>query len=299
MDNALVVAAYGKRLLVETPDHRLWPAFSRNRKLRPVCGDRVQCATAGDEAVVSAIAPRSSCLWRHDVRRGRRPVAANLDTLVVVSANRPATTAEQLDRYLALAALQGLDALLVLNKIDLPDAGQRRALAEYARLGYHMAAVSARDETGMAALAQALAGRHSALVGLSGVGKSSLINALIPDHAARTAALSAASGEGRHTTTAARLYPLQTQGWVIDSPGVRDIRLWPMPAAELARGFVEFRPYLGRCRFNDCRHQQEPDCAVRAAVAAGMIAQRRYASFTELAARLNDSGPTTGADAGR
>lgn len=286
---AVVVAAYGRHMLLELPDGRLIPASPRNRRVRAVCGDWVDYTMDGDKAVATAIRPRQGVLWRQDERRGRRPIAANLDTLVIVTAPAPPATLEQIDRYLAIAALLELRPLLVANKADLEPV----TLDEFALLGYPVLATSVKSRAGLNDLAAALRGRRAALTGLSGVGKSALITALIPDYEARSGALSAGSGEGRHTTTAARLYRLPSGGSLIDSPGVRDIRLWPMPAAELAQGFREFRPHISGCRFRDCRHDREPGCALREAVARGEIGVRRYRSYLGLAARLETASGAT------
>lgn len=278
-----MAAAYGRRMLLELPDGRLVQGFPQQRGIRAVCGDRVDIATAGGETVVIRIHRRRGVLWRHDERRGRRPVAANLDTMAIVIAPEPPVAPSQIDRYLAIAELLELHPMLIANKCDIGTV----ATDEFVALGYQVHAVSAHTGAGLERLAAALRGRHAILSGLSGVGKSALITALIPDYEARSSALSTASGEGRHTTTTARLYPLPEGGHLTDSPGVRDIRLWPMPPSELARGFREFRTWLGRCRFRDCRHDHEPGCALRAAVAQGDISERRYRSFLELAARLD------------
>lgn len=288
---ATVVAAFGRRLLLETDDLNLHRAIVRNRRLRPLCGDRVLAMLQQGDAVIESILARRSELWRQDKNKIKRVVAANIDCLVLVAAPEPDTSAAQIDRYLALAELCGLNAIIVQNKCDLDSsAGWRENLREFEQLGYPVLPCSAKQATGLTQLQQALGTRHAVMAGLSGVGKSSLINALIPDIEARTSALSSASGEGRHTTTASRLYRLPSGGWIIDAPGVRDIRLWSMPAAELARGFCEFTPFLGHCKFNDCRHQKEPGCALREAVAQGLVSQRRFQSYSALAQRLESGG---------
>lgn len=241
---------------------------------------------AGD-SVIEAIEPRVTQLLRQDKAQGQRAVAANVNCMLVVATPAPVTRAEQIDRYLAIAELCGLEPILLANKADLPTySAWASELAEFSRLGYTLLACSTKTQQGLAALEQAIAGKHSVLAGLSGAGKSSLINALIPDIDTRTAELSAASGEGRHTTTASRLYRLPRSGWIIDAPGVRDIRLWPMHARELAHGFIEFCEYLGQCRFNDCQHDNEPQCALRQAVEDGAVSARRYASFRKLVTLL-------------
>lgn len=284
---ATVAASYGRRLLVETDDLVLHRAIVRNRKLRPLCGDRVGVLLQAGDAVIEKIEPRSTCLWRQDKVRGKRPVAANIDTMLIVATPHPRTSAEQIDRYLAIAQLCGLNAIIVQNKSDL-DAYPLWAETcnEYKVLGYETLACSVKTGTGLEKLRTRLGSSHAVMAGLSGAGKSSLINALIPDIETRTSALSAASGEGRHTTTASRLYRLPTGGWIIDAPGVRDIRLWPMPANELIRGYPDLLAYAGQCRFNDCCHRDEPHCAVRAQAETGNIKPRRYRSYCELSARL-------------
>lgn len=283
--SAVVAAAYGRHMLLEFSDGRLVPAAPRNRRIRTVCGDAVDYTMDGDRAVVTAIHPRQGVLWRQDERHERRLVAANVDTLVIVTAPEPPVAPEQIDRHLAIAELLSLRPLPVANKSDLAAV----PLTEFAELGYPVFHVSAVTGAGLDGLARALAGQRAVLTGLSGVGKSALITALVPEYEARSAALSSGGG-GRHTTTAARLYPLRGGGSLIDSPGVRDIRLWPMPAAELARGFREFRPHIGDCRFRDCRHDREPDCALREAVQRGLVGERRYRSYLALAARLDTAG---------
>lgn len=285
-----VAAVHGRRALVDADYGGLRSALLAARRLQPVCGDRVALTGSGENLRITAIEPRAGRLWRHDNRRGRRLLAANVDDLAIVVAPRPRVRPEQIDRYLAVAELLGLSALLVRNKADLADAALDAELDELGALGYSTVIA---DQAATGALAEALTDRVAALVGLSGVGKSTLIDRLVPDHELRTAELSAASGEGRHTTTTTRLYRLPGGGAVIDSPGVRDIRLWPMTADELAAGFRELRPYLGTCRFRDCRHGEEPGCALRQAAADGAVSARRYASFRELAMRL--AGEAAGA----
>lgn len=281
-----MVAVHGRRVLVETAGGGVHPALIASRRTQVVCGDRVRLASDGDSYRIDSVQPRRGQLWRHDAR-GKRLVATHMDCLVVVAAPAPPVSPAQIDRYLAIAALLDLSAVLVRNKADLPAAGMDRDLAEFSALGYPLVTASAKATDGVRGLAAALAGTSAALVGLSGVGKSSLIAALVPAAQVRTAALSQGSGEGRHTTTAARLYRLAGGASVIDSPGVRDVRLWPMPPSELIHGFIELAPLAADCRFRDCRHDGDAGCAVRAAAQAGTVSMRRYRSFIELAARLS------------
>jgi ribosome biogenesis GTPase len=216
--------------------------------------------------------------------RGARVVAANIDTLVaVVAAKAPDPRTESIDLLLALAEADRLDAVLVLNKLDLDGAREQAGtLAElYRRVGYPVYEVSAQTGEGMEDLAVVLRRGTSVLVGSSGAGKSSLLNALEPGLALSTGELSRRGDRGRHTTVSARLIPLSGGGTVADTPGFEDVRVWGLDASELPHCFPEFRP-LDACRFRNCSHIHEPDCAVRAAVANGTVAASRYESYLSI-----------------
>lgn len=282
-DTGRVVSAFGKRLTVEDDRGRQWPAFVARRGLRVVCGDRVVFEPAGDdaEAAVTDRLPRTNELTRPD-RRGRVEVlAANIDRIVVVVAPEPPTDPFVTDRYLAAAETMGCDAVVVVNKSDLP-AGDDLPLEEYARLGYPVLRVSAASGEGLEALGRSLAGHTSILVGQSGVGKSSLVNALVPGGSAAIQSLSRSTGEGRHTTTASVLHALPEGGGLIDSPGVRDYAPALDDPAIAVQGFREIGRLAGECRFGNCRHLREPGCAVKAAVESGAISRRRYESYRRL-----------------
>jgi ribosome biogenesis GTPase / thiamine phosphate phosphatase len=280
----LVLASYGRGVLVQAGDAMLNCAL-KGRRQRIVCGDRVQwsSAAAEDPPVVDAVEPRRNLLERIDARGRAEPVAANLDRVAVVVACEPAPDWFLVDRYWAAARLKDLSVLLLVNKADLGAGALESELAAYRRLGLACPEISARTGAGIAELRAALAGETTLLVGQSGVGKSSLVNALVPDAAAQTAALTREM-EGRHTTATARRYRLDmgVGSAVIDAPGVRDFA----PPASLARaaelGYAEVHAAAADCRFNDCRHLQEPGCAVRARVAAGSIMARRYESYRRL-----------------
>jgi len=283
------VVNYGRHLLIEAND-TLMPAVTRGRRLRPVCGDHVRwLASDNGQAVIEEILPRHGELLRHDPRQGHRILAANVDILLLVMAIRPEPDTALLDRYLVAGEALGLELHLVFNKADLLDESQKKywqqVLAPYCANGYTLHWTAAKRAEGLQELLNCLSGNCGILLGQSGVGKSSLIKALVPDHAPRTQALSQASGQGQHTTTATRLYrlPVENGGSIIDSPGVRDFRLWNLAQAELAQCFREFRPLLGQCRFSNCRHLQEPGCAVTAAVKEGRVNSSRYASYKQLA----------------
>lgn len=247
-------------------------------------------ATSAREGIITRVLERATTLVRPDRNNRGRPVAANLDQIVVVVAGKPRFEPAMLDRYLVAAELMGATPVIVVNKLDLLDAqGLARLeqrLAAYRQLGYCLLYTSTRTADGLKDLHAQLKSHTSILVGQSGVGKSSLVQALLPDLEVRVGALSQATGLGRHTTTAAQLYHLPDGGDLIDSPGVRDFGLCPVPVEELANGFAEFRPYLGQCRFHNCRHLNEPGCAVQAAARQGHISRSRLESYQELASTM-------------
>ncbi len=264
----------------------------------PVVGDAVQFirrADGGGEIV--RVLPRRNALSRRSAvpMPGARPheqvVAANLDLVVpVFAAANPEPRWRLLDRYLALAELIEAPALICITKSDLARDGGgdlpaelSAALAEYRRIGYPVAITSAQDGSGIAGLRQALSGRMSVLLGKSGVGKTSLLNALQPGLTLRIREVNRITGKGRHTTSQAVLYALDSGTDVIDTPGIREFGLWGVRPEDLADLFVEMRPLLGQCRFGlGCRHVDEPGCAVRRAVMAGQISPQRYQSYVKL-----------------
>ena len=283
----LVVAAHGRRFLVETDDGTLLPCFARSRAGIVVCGDRVRIRHAGrGEGVIEAVEARRSLIYRSDERRAK-PIAANVTQVIVVTASAPRPSAEFIDRCLAAAEHAGVACLLVQNKVDLdPDGSLRTGLLQrYEALGYRLLALSAHES--VAPLVPLLGSQWSLLIGQSGVGKSTIVNALVPDANARTGEISRWNS-GRHTTTHAQLYRLEGGGVVIDSPGMHQFGLQHIPPGELAACFVEFRPFLGLCRFNDCRHDEEPGCAVRDAVDRGEIAAERLQSYLRILATLGE-----------
>jgi len=294
--NGLVIVNYGKALLVEDRYGELQRCVARRNLGQIVCGDRVGWEPTGTgEGVISAVAPRETVLMRIDITRKARPLAANIDQIVVVSAPQPALDEFLIDKYLIAAELIGTIPVLVINKSDLLDTKARKALdarvSTYTGIGYRVLYTSALTRDGIDPLAEVLAGKTSILVGQSGVGKSSLIMRLLPDLDIAIGKLSEASGQGRHTTTATTLYHLTHGGKLIDSPGVRDFRLEPTVAAELAQGFREFRPFIGQCRFHNCRHVNEPECALTAAASHGEISERRLESYRNLLQWMVDAEP--------
>jgi ribosome biogenesis GTPase len=283
----LVTARHRRELVIETDDGDALTALARGRKLKALTGDHVLCNTEADgTVVVEEILPRRSLLERIDSRGHSEGVAANLTVLVIVVAPHPAPDWGLVDRYLVAASLSGIDAAIVRNKTDIEDSPTDDRLEVYRTIGYPIIATNPGADDGIAELAALLHDQRGVLLGQSGVGKSSLLNALLRSDAQAVGALSRRRQLGRHTTTAAVLHRLPGGGELIDSPGVRRYAPGIAGPSELASGFVEFRPYLGRCRFNDCRHASEPGCAVIAAVGHGAIARERFESFTTLRAAL-------------
>jgi ribosome biogenesis GTPase len=285
--SGLVIVNYGRAALVEDGAGCLYRCVARRNLRQVVSGDRVAWEPVGArEGVINAIEPRRSVLQRADGANCTRALAANIDQILIVAAPQPVHDAFLIDRYLVAAELAGATPLVVVNKSDLlepqADDAPGDELREYAAIGYATLLTSARENTGIDDLAQALVNSTSILVGQSGVGKSSLIKRLLPELDIQIGKLSEASGQGRHTTTTTTLYHLPQGGDLIDSPGVRDFRLGETAPADLARGFREFLPYLGLCRFQDCRHLSEPGCAVKEALREGTIGERRLASYRQL-----------------
>jgi ribosome biogenesis GTPase len=251
---------------------------------RVVVGDivRLEPEPAGDLFRIDCVEPRRSFLARRTPEgRGARPVAANVDQVVVVTAARhPDPIPQLIDRLLVLAEANRLPAAVVINKIDL-DPGT--ALAERARsAGYPVYRTSVKTGAGVAELATALTGRTSVVTGPSGAGKSSLLNAIEPGLRLRTREVSERVGRGRHTTVSAVMIPLSGGGFLMDTPGFSEVGLWGINARDLADCFPEMRPLADQCRYGDCRHVVEPGCAVRAGVEEGLVEAGRYASYRAL-----------------
>jgi ribosome biogenesis GTPase / thiamine phosphate phosphatase len=255
-----------------------------------VVGDRVEVREHPDGGhTIEAVAERRSQLARAAPGGGRRRakvMAANVDQIVAVFAvTQPAPRLRMLDRFLVLAEANGLDAVIVANKIDLGFPADLEPFAVYAHIGYPVLPTSATAGTGLDALRDRLCGRVSALAGPSGAGKSSLLNGLEPGLGLRTATISEAVGKGRHTTVSARLIPLACGGYVADTPGLREVGLWGIEPGDLDLHFPEFRDHLDACRFGrSCSHIVEPGCAVRDAVAAGALPAARFESYAALLA---------------
>jgi ribosome biogenesis GTPase / thiamine phosphate phosphatase len=282
--DALVIATFGRHLLVRDTAGRALKARPFGRGLAIVAGDTVLCRDDArtNETHVLKLLPRRNALYRSNLRGGAEPVVANLSQLLVVLAPRPEPDLFVLDRYLAAATSGGISATLVLNKQDLGiDSDLRKELSVYKDIGYDWLGCSTRSGEGMDAVSAACAEATTALVGQSGVGKSSLIRRLVPQADIAVGEL-VRQEEGRHTTTASHLFDLPGGGCLIDSPGVRDFAPAIDRLDSTYLGFIEVARLAPECRFADCRHMREPGCAVIAAVEAGTMHVRRYESYRRL-----------------
>ena len=250
-----------------------------------VTGDHVVLESLPDGSCrIESLLPRSSKISRRAVAGSReQPIVANVDQLAAVMAfDRPAPDFRLLDRFLVLAELSGLAAFVVLNKLDLAPAAEPAGLDAYSAAGYDVLPTSAKLGKGTEALRRRLRDRATVFAGPSGVGKSSLLNRLLPDGELKVREVSRKLGRGRHTTVGSTFYKLPEGGYVVDTPGLQHLALWQIRPDELAGAFPEFRPAIGRCRFGDCRHLREPDCAVRGLLTTGDASESRYASFVSL-----------------
>ncbi len=285
-ERGTIVAAFGRHYEIELADGRLANGFPKGKKSPYAVGDIVDLTADGQ---ITGHLPRKSLLYRSDAYR-QKLIAANVTQLVLVVATEPSFSDLLISRALIAAEHEGLRTLIVLNKCDLAAAlpAAREALAPFVALGYPLLELSAKQDA--APLIPLLAGETSVLVGQSGMGKSTLTNALVPNIAAATREISTALDSGKHTTTYARMYhlpPIPAGGRLIDCPGVQEFGLAHMNLQEIEACFIEFRPLLGTCRFRDCRHLAEPGCAIKAAAASGAIHPRRLAHYRQLAAEVS------------
>lgn len=294
MAEGLIVAAFGRHFILETEDGLRLQAQARGKRSEAVVGDRVRWnpTQAGGEAqaVIESVQPRRNLMHRQDLVR-TKSFAANLDQVLMLVASQPMFSESQLTRAMVAAHAADIELVIVLNKTDLPDADlARQRLQPYREMGMPLLELSVkeRSQTTREVLEPLLQGRCTLLLGASGTGKSSLVNLLVPQAQSRVGELSQALQAGKHTTTHTCWHWLDEQrtGALIDSPGFQEFGLQQVAAADLAGHLRDFRPLLGRCRFANCQHRQEPDCAITAAVAEGRISAQRYRIYLEILQEL-------------
>ncbi len=282
----LVVAAHGRHVMVETPDGRRVLCQTRGKKSELVVGDRVRWLPTGDGGVIERMDPRSNLLFRQDDWR-TKSFAANLDQLLVLVAADPVFSESQLTRALIAAQAAGIPTVIGLNKVDLPSTPiARERLAPYVAMGIPVIelALKQNPEIALATLRPLFAGRTTLVLGPSGMGKSTLINLVIPQAAAQVGEISQALHTGRHTTTSTRWYWLDEarSGALIDSPGFQEFGLRQIAPEALAGLMPDFATALGHCKFHNCSHRHEPGCGVRDAMARGEISPTRQRIYSEL-----------------
>jgi ribosome biogenesis GTPase len=291
LNTGLVVGAHGRHFVVETAERQRVLCHRRGKKVDCVVGDRVQWCVTGDGGVIEAVSPRRTLLWRQDRWRSKS-FAANIDRLLVIVAASPPMAESLLARALIAAAHAGIDARVLLNKADLPEAATaRERLQPYSRMGVPVLEASFKHDAAAARelLAPLLAGQVTLLLGASGVGKSTLINMIVPDAAAQVGDISRALNAGRHTTTTTSWYWLGDghDAAVLDSPGFQEFGLQQIEAADLARWLPDVAEHAAHCRFTNCTHRSEPDCAVRAAAERGEVAAHRLRLYEQLYEELS------------
>lgn len=296
----VVISRFGQHADVEDHNGAIERCNIRRTINSLVCGDKVVWRRSlqpqgGISGVIEAVQERSSVLSRPDFYDGLKPVAANIDLLIIVSAVLPALSLNIIDRYLVAAEAMQIKPLLLLNKIDLLSTEERavvdKQLEIYRKIGYEILLLSAKTGEGMAQLDEYLKSGTSIFVGQSGVGKSSLVNNLLPELQVVTREVSDGSGLGQHTTTVARLYHLPDGGELIDSPGIREFALWHLPPDEVLWGFKEFRPWLGRCKFRDCKHLNDPGCALHHAIEIEEISAERFDNYHKILLSMAQDKP--------
>lgn len=293
----LIIAHFGKQVDVECQTGEsageTVRCYLRTHLGQLVTGDQVVWRKGVEGGVVVAALPRMNQLLRPNNYGELKPVAANIDQIIITLAPEPRPHANLIDRYLVACEHCHIQPLLLLNKSDLLNPDNQTWLTPllntYERIGYTILFASNTDKAGLQTLYDLLNDKISIFVGQSGVGKSSIINALLPNVDLKVGHLSAYDGKGRHTTTTARLFHIPEGGSLIDSPGIREFGLWHIEAEDVLEGFIEFRPFIGHCRFRDCSHQHEPGCAMLEAVKQGDISEQRFQSYRSILTSMQPS----------
>ena len=298
VQQGVVVTRHAKHADVETEQGEIYRCNLRRTLKNVVVGDQVSWRLGNEQlqgisGVIEAIYPRKNELSRPDYYDGIKVMASNINQIIIVSAVLPTLSLNIIDRYLVICEAANIPALIVLNKVDLLSEEERQAvkkqLAIYEKIGYETLMLSADTGENMEALHAYLRQGTSIFVGQSGVGKSSLINQLLPEINALTGAVSDVSGLGQHTTTASCLYHLPLGGNLIDSPGIREFGLWHLEPNQITDGYREFQSVLGTCKFRDCKHGSDPGCAIREAVEKGEIDPIRFENYHRLIESRNES----------
>jgi len=292
-----VVSHHGRQLFAETEDRKRIKCKIRQNLGDIACGDYIvvqQALNATGEAqhAVVAVKERSNLLVKTGFAGAVKPVAANIGQLVIVTSLKPKPNSYLLDRYLIAAENLPAKALIVINKLDLLDHETKRLVDDFTELyqsiGYRVVSSSMKQDLGLEELSEALSQTTSILVGLSGVGKSSIVKAILPKEEIRIGETSESTGEGKHTTTVSALYHLKDGGIIIDSPGVRDFTPINNSIDEITHGFIDVRQFSGKCKFKNCSHNNEPDCAMKQAVSDGLLNELRFNNYRRLVEEFNE-----------
>ncbi|OOF59802.1 small ribosomal subunit biogenesis GTPase RsgA [Rodentibacter myodis] len=293
----IVVTRYSVHADVESEDGEIYRCNLRRTLSSLVVGDKVVWRKGNEQlqgvsGVIEAIHPRMNEIARPDYYDGLKPIAANIDRIIIVSAVLPVLSLNIIDRYLVVCEIAGIEPIIVVNKGDLLSKEQEKEVEDqlqiYRNIGYQTLIISAQNGKNMEKLTALLSSGTSIFVGQSGVGKSSLINHILPSVNAQVGEISENSGLGQHTTTSSKLYHLPQGGNLIDSPGIREFGLWHLEAEQITQGYREFQYVLGTCKFRDCKHLTDPGCALREAVESGRISAIRFDNYHKLIAGLSE-----------
>lgn len=296
--DGMIVTRYSIHADVEDANGEIFRCNLRRTLSNVVVGDKVIWRKGNEQlqgvsGVIEAIKPRKNEIARPDYYDGLKVIAANIDRIIIVSAVLPTLSLNIIDRYLVICETANIPAVIVVNKVDLLTDAERAVVEEqlmiYQQIGYQTIMLSAQSGENMEKLTALLSEGTAIFVGQSGVGKSSLINHLLPDVNAQVGEVSENSGLGQHTTTSSRLYHLTQGGNLIDSPGIREFGLWHLEQDQITKGYREFQYFLGTCKFRDCKHLSDPGCALRGAVNAGKIHSVRFENYHRLIESLNET----------